>query len=171
MYAILTKYLEKVFKKKTIFKYGFNISPMYKRSTGKITYVSDDLSIVDIKIKLSYKNSNYVGSIFGGSLFSATDPIYMIQLLNILGNDYIVWDKESQIKFKRPAKSDAYGSFVFTKEELSCIKENVQKKNEINLVKKLQITNNDKSIVFAEVSKTIYVANKTYYKEKRKEKA
>lgn len=171
MYAILTKYLEKVFKKKTIFKYGFNISPMYKRSTGKITYVSDDLSIVDIKIKLSYKNSNYVGSIFGGSLFSATDPIYMIQLLNILGNDYIVWDKESQIKFKRPAKSDAYGSFVFTKEELSSIKENVQKKNEINLVKKLQITNNDKSIVFAEVSKTIYVANKTYYKEKRKEKA
>jgi|TARA_B110000967_G_C18846531_1_gene542280 acyl-CoA hydrolase len=60
--------------------------------------------VVKVRIKLSYKNSNYVGSIFGGSLLSATDPILMVQLINILGNKHVVWDKAAAIKFKRPAK-------------------------------------------------------------------
>lgn len=60
--------------------------------------------MVKVRIKLSYKNSNYVGSIFGGSLLSATDPILMVQLINILGNKHVVWDKAAAIKFKRPAK-------------------------------------------------------------------
>lgn len=64
--------------KASIYKYGFKISPMYRRSTGRIHKVSEDLLSFKVRIKLSYKNSNYVGSIFGGSLFSATDPIFMI---------------------------------------------------------------------------------------------
>tara|TARA_B110000240_G_C13483785_1_gene446463 strand:+ start:476 stop:664 length:189 start_codon:yes stop_codon:yes gene_type:complete len=60
--------------------------------------------VVKVRIKLSYKNSNYVGSIFGGSLLSATDPILMVQLINILGNKHVVWDKAAAIKFKRLAK-------------------------------------------------------------------
>ena len=73
-----------------IFKHGFNISPMYRRTTARIIYISEDLKEVKIKIPLSYKNKNYVGAIFGGSMFSATDPIYMIQLMQILGEDYVV---------------------------------------------------------------------------------
>jgi acyl-CoA hydrolase len=68
--------------------------------------------VVKVRIKLSYKNSNYVGSICGGSLLSATDPIFMIQLMNILGNKYVVWDKAAAIKFKRPAKEMCYVDFV-----------------------------------------------------------
>ncbi len=100
----MSKILSKFFKQHTIFKYGFNISPMYRRSTGRIIEVSEDLLKARVKIPISYKNKNYVGSIFGGSLFSATDPVFMIQLMNILGNDYVVWDKSAEIKFKRPAK-------------------------------------------------------------------
>jgi len=114
MYIAIKNFLEKIFKKSTVFKYGFNLSPMYRRSTGRLTYVSDDIQKVDIKIPLSYKNKNYVGSIFGGSLFSATDPIYMIQLLNILSDDYVVWDKHASIRFRRPVKQDAYVNFVIT---------------------------------------------------------
>ena len=76
MYAQITKVLEKFISKKNIYKYGFNFSPMYKRSTGKVISVSDNLHEVTVRIKLSYKNSNYVGSIFGGSMLSATDPIF-----------------------------------------------------------------------------------------------
>lgn len=170
MYATLTKYLTKVFKKKTIFRYGFNISPMYRRSTGRIVSVSDDILKVQIKIPLSYKNSNYVGSIFGGSLFSATDPVFMVQLINILGNDYVVWDKESTIKFKRPAKETVYAVFHFTTEEIEKIKEDVAEKKEIDIIKELDITNKEGSKVIAEVSKTIYVADKSYFKNKRKKK-
>ena len=68
---------------------------MYRRSTGKVIKVSEDLLFVKIKIPISYKNRNFVGSIFGGSLFSATDPLFMIQLMNILGDNYVVWDKDA----------------------------------------------------------------------------
>ena len=67
--------------KNKMFKYGFNFSPMYRRSTGRITTVSKDLMNIQIKLPISYKNRNYVNSIFGGSLFSSVDPIPMVQLM------------------------------------------------------------------------------------------
>lgn len=170
MYATISNFLKKYLKQSTIFKYGFNISPMYRRSTGKINYVSEDLLKAQVKIPITYKNKNYVGSIFGGSLFSATDPVFMIQLMNILGNDYVVWDKEASIKFKRPVKQDAYVDFIFSENEIKQIKEQVKNEQKIDLIKEIKITNKDESVVFAEVSKTIYIADKTYYKNKRKKK-
>ncbi|AZJ36481.1 DUF4442 domain-containing protein [Tenacibaculum singaporense] len=170
MYATISIFLKRFFKQSTIFKYGFNISPMYRRSTGKINYVSEDLLKAQVKIPITYKNKNYVGSIFGGSLFSATDPVFMIQLINILGDTYVVWDKEASIKFKRPVKQDAYVDFIFSEDEIKQIKKQVKNEQEINLIKDIKITNQDKTVVFAEVSKTIYIADKTYYKNKRKKK-
>lgn len=146
------------------------MSPMYRRSTGRITEVSEDIMSVKVRIPLSYKNSNYVGSIFGGSLFSATDPVYMVQLINILGNDYVIWDKESTIKFKRPAKEEVYAHFNFTLEEIEKIKEEVAREQEMDIVKQLNITDKLGSSVIAEVSKTIYIADKSYFKNKRKKK-
>lgn len=168
MYAFAMKHVSKVIKKSTLFKYGLNLSPMYRRTTGKVVFISDDLMEVRIRIRLSYKNSNYVGTIFGGSLFAATDPFYMVQLINILGDDYVVWDKASTIQFKRPAKETVYANFVFSLREIEQIKQDVTKKREIDCVKIVQITNKDQSTVIAEVSKTIYIADKTYFKEKRK---
>ena len=152
-----------------IYKYGFNWSPMYRRSTGKVIEVSDDLFYVKIKIPLSIKNRNFVGSIFGGSLFSATDPIYMIQLMNILKDDYIVWDKNATINYKRPAKETVYTEFIFSEKEIVNIKNIVAKNGEMDLVKTPNIVNQN-GIVIAELNKTIYIANKTFYKEKRKRK-
>jgi len=170
MYAALNKFLSKFFKKSTIFKYGFNLSPMYKRSTGKIIYVSDDLLNVKVKIPVSYKNKNYVGSIFGGSLFSATDPIYMIQLINILGNNYVVWDKSSFIKFIKPVYEDGFIDFIFSTDEIEEIKKRIEVEKKIDLIKELEIVSKDKSTVFTKIDKTIYIADKTYYKNRRKNK-
>ncbi|WP_435263575.1 DUF4442 domain-containing protein [Tenacibaculum sp. nBUS_03] len=170
MYAKISVILKKFLKQNTIFKYGFNLSPMYRRSTGRITSVSDDLLEVTVKIPISYKNKNYVGSIFGGSLFAATDPIFMIQLMHVLGNDYVVWDKKTTINFKRPVKENGYVNFTFTKDEVEVIKDRVKEEKEIDLIKEIKILNKEGSTVFVEVSKTIYIANKRYYKNKRKRK-
>lgn len=169
IYKTISKVGQKYIGKATLFKYGFNFSPMYRRSTGRITNVTDDLLKVDIKIPLSWKNANYVGTIFGGSLSSATDPIYMVQLLNILDDNYVVWDKSAEIKFKRPAKKIAYASFEFTEDEIAEIKKDVAEKNEIELVKKLNIIGPNKE-VYCEVSKVLYIADKEFYREKRRKK-
>lgn len=172
MYQFLSRIANKYFKNHAhrIFKVFFNLSPMYRRSTGRITSVTPDLSKIEIKIPISYKNKNYVGTIFGGSLFSATDPIYMVQLIQLLGTNYVVWDKSSVVKFKRPANSDAYSVFEFTEHELMDLKKEIDQKKEVDIVKLVHLTSNDGRL-FCEIEKTIYVADKAYYKEKKKKKA
>jgi hypothetical protein len=167
MYQKATKLLRLFFSDSFIFKYGFNISPMYRRTTGKITFVSADLHQIDVKIPISIKNKNYVGSIFGGSLYAATDPIYMIQLIHILGNEYVVWDKETTIKYKRPAFSDAFATFRFTSEEIEFIKRKVNEEKEIEINKELNIKD-IKGIIFTELTKTLYIADKEFYKTKKR---
>lgn len=108
-----------------------------------------------------------MGTMFGGSMLSATDPIYMIQLLQILGEDYVVWDKATTIRFKKPANQTSFAIFEFSTEEIIQIKKNVNENNEIDLIKTLSIEGNENQ-VFAVVDKTIYISTKKYYVEKKK---
>lgn len=168
VYQNIARVGQKVFNKKTLFKYGFNLSPMYRRSTAKIVEVSEDLLSIKIKLPLSYKNRNYVNSIFGGSMFSAVDPIPMVQLINLIGDDFVVWDKSAEVFFKRPAKQHLYAEFKYSAQELEAIKERVAVEKEIEIVKTTQLTDKEKTQVFCEVRKKIYVADKQFYKQKRK---
>lgn len=165
MYKKIFSFLNKFFRPDQVFKFGFNFSPMYRRSVGKLTYVSRNLHTVKIEIPLNYKNVNYVGSIFGGSLFAATDPIYMIQLVQILGDDYIVWDKAATINYKKPARSKAFATFEFSETEIDAIKLEVAQSQKINVVKHLNIISQTNE-VFAELEKTMYICTKEYYRLK-----
>lgn len=167
-YQTIAKTGTKFIAKHKLFKYGFNFSPMYRRSTARIVHASKDLLEVRIKLPISYKNRNYVNSIYGGSMFSAVDPIPMVQLMNLLGDAYVVWDKSAEVFFKRPAKEDLYANFEYTLTELAAIKEQVAAHNEIEIIKTSLLTNKDNSTTFCEVRKTIYVADKSFYKEKRR---
>jgi hypothetical protein len=40
--------------------------------------------------------------LYGGSLYSMTDPFYMPMLISNLGSDYVVWDKAAHIRFRKP---------------------------------------------------------------------
>ena len=166
IYRTITEVGQKFVSKATLFRYGFNWSPMYRRSTGKLFYVSPDLHEIKLRIPISYKNRNYMNTIFGGSMFSAVDPIPMIQLTQILGNQYVVWDKSAEIKFKQPGKDDLYADFIFTPKEIATIQERVASENEIEIFKLTQLTYKDDSKVICEVNKKIYIASKAFYKEK-----
>ena len=168
IYQKMTKIGSKLIGWDKLFKYGFNLSPMYRRSTAKIMYASKDLLKITIKLPISYKNKNYVNSIFGGSMFSAVDPIPMVQLINILGDNYVVWDKSAAIFFKRPAHENLYADFKFTLEEVSEIKTRIIQENEIEIVRITKLTDENRDKVFCEVHKTIYIADKNFYKEKSK---
>ncbi|TXN37969.1 DUF4442 domain-containing protein [Flagellimonas hymeniacidonis] len=170
VYQKLADVGSKFIKKHTLFKYGFNLSPMYRRSTARVTHVSEDLLQVTVKLPITYKNRNYVNSIFGGSMFSAVDPIPMVQLINLLDKNYVVWDKSAEILFKRPAKEHLYAEFSYTPQELDTIRTKVSLENEMEIVKITNLTNRDKTQVFCQVKKTIYIADKSYFKKKREEK-
>jgi len=165
MYKVATDFLKRFFKASTIYKYGFNWSPMYRRTTAKLIEVSEDLHYVKIRLQLNWKNRNYAGSIFGGSMLAATDPIYMIQLLQILGNDYVVWDKAVEARYRKPAKSNIYGEFIFTAEEIETLKNKIDKNHETDIIKTMNLVDDNNEII-ANFSKTLYIANKAFYKKK-----
>ncbi|RMF10628.1 MAG: DUF4442 domain-containing protein, partial [Candidatus Neomarinimicrobiota bacterium] len=81
VYQQLARFGSRLFPPAVVFRVGFNLSPMYRRTTGKILSVSDDLKHIVVSLPLSWKNRNYVNSIFGGAMFSAVDPIPMVQLI------------------------------------------------------------------------------------------
>lgn len=68
-----------------------------------------DFRGVDVKIHRSLLNRNYNGSIFGGTIFSATDPFYAIlfdQILQREGYKVLIWLKSAHIQYKKPARKN-----------------------------------------------------------------
>ncbi|QNK79138.1 MULTISPECIES: PaaI family thioesterase [Winogradskyella] len=169
MYKVATEFLKRFFKTSTIYKYGFNWSPMYRRTTAKLIEVSDDLHYVKIRLKLNWKNRNYAGSLFGGSMLAATDPIYMIQLIQILGDDYVVWDKAVEARYKRPARTTIYGEFIFSEQEVKNIKDSISKNKETDILKTMSLVDDNQNII-ATFNKTLYIADKQFYKDKLKKR-
>ena len=47
----------------------------------KVKSFNEDYTELTVQMKLQFWNKNYVGTHFGGSLYSMTDPFYMLLLL------------------------------------------------------------------------------------------
>ena len=139
---------------------------MYKNTGGKLIKVSDDLHYIKIQLLFNYKTRNYVGTIYGGHMYSSVDGIYVIQLIHILGDNYIVWDKSAKIKFKRPANKTLFADFKISDELIEQIKNDIvkDKKKDYNLFVNLTDVNGN---IYAQVEKVIYIASKEYYKSKK----
>src|SRR5689334_18498320 len=88
-----------------------NFYSPYLGAGVRVTRVSEDFRQVDVEMPLRFYNRNYVGTHFGGSLYSMCDPFYMLMLIHILGPEYIVWDKAAAIRFKKPGKGVVKASF------------------------------------------------------------
>ena len=63
---------------------------------------ADYRGMIEVHMPLRFWNKNYVGTHFGGSLYTMCDPFFMLILVNNLGSGYIVWDKAATIRFKKP---------------------------------------------------------------------
>ncbi|WP_409261429.1 DUF4442 domain-containing protein [Pseudomonas putida] len=88
-----------------------NFYPPYIGAGIRIQRISPDMRSVKVRMKLTRWNRNYVGTQFGGSLYSMVDPFYMLLLIEQLGREYIVWDKAASIDFIAPGKSTVYAEF------------------------------------------------------------
>ena len=147
-------------------KIRFNLFPAYRRSGGRVCFLSSDWKEIHIKIGLNWTTRNYVGSVFGGSIYAALDPIYMVQLINILGENYIVWDKSAEIKFIKPIKKTVYARFLLNDDLLEEIKEKVR--NEQKYIFNLKVCFEDENkTIYAESTKTIYVADRKFYQQRK----
>ncbi len=152
--------------KSKMFRLMMNWYPMYFGSGGHILFWSMDSSEVHLRLKLSLWTRNYVGTIFGGSLFSAADPFYMVMLMKALGPAYVVWDKTAHIRFKKPAKTTLYAVLKILPEDLQSIKTQVKDCGHASKTFSIRWIDREQ-VVHAEIERQCYVADKQFYIRKK----
>jgi len=87
------------------FRHLLNWYPCYRGTGGKVTFIAEDWSEMRVRLKLNWRTRNYVGTIYGGSLYACVDPHFMFMLMHRLGPEYTVWDKAASIRFRRPGRT------------------------------------------------------------------
>ena len=114
---------------------------------------------VDVEMKLRWWNANYVGTHYGGSLYSMTDPFFMVMLIENLGQDYIVWDKSAAIRFKRPGRGTVTASFSLSDQQIDEIKQALNAEKKIERVFTVEVKD-ESGTVIAEVEKLLHIRRK-----------
>lgn len=100
------------------------LANLYPPFLGAGVRVSSDPEFRRIRaeIKLRWWNRNYVGTHFGGSMYTMTDPFYMVMLVERLGRGYRVWLKEATIRFRKPGRGTIAAEFELSDEEVERIR-------------------------------------------------
>jgi acyl-coenzyme A thioesterase PaaI-like protein len=141
-------------------RWGFNFFPAFRGTGSRVTYIAADYREMRVEVPLNWRTRNYVGTIFGGSLYGAVDPHYMIMLLKILGPEYVVWDKAATIRFKKPGRGTLHARFLLDDEEIATIRSLTENSQPIDRVYTVDLTD-AKGVVHASVEKTVYIRRVT----------
>src|SRR5690606_3041990 len=130
--------------------------PPYLGAGVRVRHISDDFRDVQVSMGLGWYNRNYVGTQFGGSLYSMVDPFFMLMLMENLGPKYIVWDKAADIDFLAPGTGPAFARFNIDQPLLDAIRR--QTANGEKYLPPLQVDIHDGAgNPVARVGKTLYV--------------
>jgi hypothetical protein len=136
-----------------------NIYPPYLGAGVRVKHVSEDFRTVEVEMPLRWWNKNYVGTHFGGSLYSMCDPFYMLMLIQLLGPDYVVWDKAATIRFKKPGEGVMRAKFEVTAERVEEIRGQADRGEKVEPLFQVLVMDAEGNVV-AEVDKVLYVRKK-----------
>lgn len=115
-----------------------------------------DYTDIVVQMKLHFWNKNYVGTHFGGSLYTMTDPFFMLIMMNFLGKGFHVWDKFGSIRYRKPGRETVYAHFKITHDKLKKIKDHVQSKGIHEETFQVTVTNKAGDTI-AEIEKLLYI--------------
>ncbi|HLU76591.1 MAG TPA: DUF4442 domain-containing protein [Burkholderiales bacterium] len=99
-----------------------NLWPPFRCAGIRVRRISADWRVIDVELRLGLLNRNYMGSHFGGSLFSMTDPFFWLIVMRALGPDYVVSHKGGRIDFFKPGRSHVRAHFEVDDEALDDIR-------------------------------------------------
>jgi acyl-coenzyme A thioesterase PaaI-like protein len=136
-----------------------NLWPPFLGAGIRVKELQPDWRRIDVELKLHRWNSNYVGTHYGGSLYSMADPFHMLMLIENLGRDYIVWDKSATIRFRKPGKGAVTATFRLSDEQIEEIRSGLKSTDRIDRDFTIEVKDQSGDIV-AEVRKTMLVRKK-----------
>ncbi|CRX37678.1 DUF4442 domain-containing protein [Estrella lausannensis] len=133
--------------------------PPFLFSGIRIERLDRDFRYARVRLKLRFWTANYVGTQFGGSLFSMTDPFYMLMLIKNLGPEYSIWDKSASISYVKPGRSDVLAEFTLSDDDLAAIVSALQTSDRLLWTRQIEIKDLEGEVV-ARVDKTVSIKKK-----------
>ncbi|MBD9653476.1 DUF4442 domain-containing protein [Pseudomonas sp. PDM12] len=143
-------------RKARVLRWIMNLYPPYLGAGIWIRRIAPDFRQVEVRMALRWYNRNYVGTQFGGSLYSMTDPFYMLMLMENLGRDYVVWDKAASIDFIAPGRGPVFASLAIDQAFIDQVRERTASGDKYLPELPVEVRDGSGALV-ARVNKTLYV--------------
>lgn len=140
-----------------LFRWAFNVWPCFRGTGARVAFIASDWSEVRVRLPLSWRTRNYVGTIFGGSLYAAVDPFYMLMLIHRLGPEYVVWDKAASIRFRKPGRSTLFATFRLEEAEVDEIRRLLRDQPKVDRTYPVELKDAE-GVLHAEVQKVIHIS-------------
>jgi acyl-coenzyme A thioesterase PaaI-like protein len=122
-----------------------------------VAFIASDWSEVRVRLPLSWRTRNYVGTIFGGSLYAAVDPFYMLMLMHRLGPAYVVWDKAATVRFRKPGRGTLQARFLLDEAEVLEVRRQLAEQPKVDRTYRIELVDGA-GLVHAEIEKVIHVS-------------
>jgi acyl-coenzyme A thioesterase PaaI-like protein len=139
-----------------LYRLGFNLWPCYRGTGGRVSFIAADWSEVRVRVPLSWRTRNYVGTIFGGSMYGAIEPFFMIMLIHRLGPEFEVWDKAATVRYRKPGRSTLTARLALPAGEEAAIREALRGARSVDRTYRIELVD-AAGVVHAEVDKVVYV--------------
>ena len=136
---------------------GMGWWPPFLGAGIRVRGLTEDFREAVVELRFGRLNRNYVGTHFGGSLYSMTDPFFAIMLMRNLGGEYLVWDKSGSIEYVAPGRGTVRARFVLTEQRLAEIRSQAAGGEKVLPEFQVEVRHADDDSVVALVRKTLYV--------------
>jgi acyl-coenzyme A thioesterase PaaI-like protein len=142
---------------------GMNLWPPFLGAGIRVRHIAEDWSEVIVDLRHGLMNRNYVGTHYGGSLFSMTDPFYALMLMHLLGERYLVWDQAASIEFVAPGRGTVTARFALSPQRVDEIRAQAASGEKVLPKFDVEVRGSDNALV-ARVRKTLYVRLKPRFR-------
>ncbi|TGN06037.1 DUF4442 domain-containing protein [Leptospira bandrabouensis] len=142
------------------FKKAINLYSPFWGSGIKVLNYNKEKQQINVQLKMNFFNKGYMGTHFGGSLYSMCDPFYVYLLMKSLGSSYMVWDKRAEIEYIKRNNNSVFAKFEVSENDIETIKSQLMKQKKIDYSFTINVTDSKENTI-ALVKKTIYVRKLT----------
>ena len=142
--ALLVK---RVLRSPRLFAAAMSAYPPLLAAGVRIRDIPDDWSSAHLVLKVNRLNSNAHGAAFGGSLFSMTDAMFGMLVMQRLGREYEAWTRTGTFQYINPGRNNAHTTVRVTDAMVEQIKHEIASDGFCNIPYTTVITNDDGSTV------------------------
>lgn len=137
-----------------------NVYPPYLGAGVRVRHRLGDERTIRVEMTLRPWNRNLFGTHFGGSLYSMCDPWFVLLLVRLLGDGYLVWDRSASIEFLKPGRGRVSATFHLPPETVEEIRAAADRDGKTEPLLSAEVTGEDGEVV-ARVTKRLWVKRKS----------